>query len=80
MEGCAYHYRSQVASSGGKHKALVQLHITEKVTKAWRNKTTCRETRARVAKVFDLLFILRSGGEAGWLEEGFSHPAWWPRS
>lgn len=41
-------------------KDLVQLYIPEKVTKAWRNKVTCRGTRHQVAQVFNLLLILGS--------------------
>lgn len=38
-------------------KDLVQLYITEKVTKAWRNKVTCRGTGLQVAQVFSLLIL-----------------------
>lgn len=44
-------------------KDLVQPRIPEKVTKAWRNKVTCRGTRLQVALLFNLL--LRLGRRCG---------------
>lgn len=50
-EGCGW------LALEGIGKDLVQLYITEKVTKAWRNKVTCRGTGLQVAQVFSLLIL-----------------------